>query len=100
MNYTLKELQQRVNNLIKEQGEDAHCGAWIYTKNDCYLKDNNGEFDEENTVEDSILVRRIFDDVGNIDHIYTVIQECVDEVTEEQYMNYQQELEDESPLVQ
>ena len=100
MNYTLKELQQRVNNLIKEQGEDAYCGAWIYTKNDCYLKDNNGEFDEQNTVEDSILVRRIFDDVGNIDHIYTVIQECVDEVTEEQYMLYQQELEDESPLVQ
>ena len=100
MNYTLKELQQRVNNLIEEQGEDAHCGAWIYTKNDCYLKDYNGEFDEENTVEDSILVRRIFDDVGNIDHIYTVIQECVDEVTEEQYMLYQQELEDESPLVQ
>ena len=100
MNSTLKELQQRVNNLIKEQGEDAYCGAWIYTKNDCYLKDNNGEFDEENTVEDSILVRRIFDDVGNIDHIYTVIQECVDEVTEEQYMLYQQELEDESPLVQ
>ena len=100
MNYTLKELQQRVNNLIKEQGEDAYCGAWIYTKNDCYLKDNNGEFDEENAVEDPILVRRIFDDVGNIDHIYTVIQECVDEVTEEQYMLYQQELQDESPLVQ
>ena len=99
MNYTLKELQQRVNNLIKEQGEDAYCGAWIYTKNDCYLKDNDGEFDEENTVEDSILVRRIFDDVGNIDHIYTVIQECVDENTEEQFMLYQQEL-DESPLVQ
>ena len=99
MNYTLKELQQRVNNLIEEQGEDAHCGAWIYTKNDCYLKDENGEIDEENTVEDSILVRRIFDDVGNIDYIYQVIQECVDEVTEEQYMLYQQEL-DESPLVQ
>ena len=46
------------------------------------------------------MVRRIFNDVGNIDHIYQVIQECVDEVTEEQYMLYQQELEDESPLVQ
>ena len=31
--------------------------------------------------------RRIFNDVGNIDYIYTVIQECVDEVTEEQYMD-------------
>ena len=100
MNYTLKQLQERVNNLIKEQGEDAHCGAWIYTKNDCYLTDSYDEFDEQNTVEDPILVRRIMDEVGNIDHIYTVIQECVDEVTEEQYMLYQQELEDESPLVQ
>ena len=100
MNYTLWHLQQRVNKLIEQQGEDAHCAAWIYTNEDGYLKDSYGEFDEQNTVEDSILVRRIFDDVGNIDHIYTVIQECVDEVTEEQYMLYQQELEDESPLVQ
>ena len=29
MNFTLKQLQQRVNNLIEEQGEDAYCGAWI-----------------------------------------------------------------------
>ena len=100
MNYTLKELQQRVNNLIKEQGEDAHCGAWIYTKNDCYLKDSYGEFDEQNTVEDPLIVNRIMDEVGNIDYIYQVIQESVDEGTEEQYMLYQQELQDESPLVQ
>ena len=99
MNYTLKELQQRVNNLIKEQGEDAHCGAWIYTKNDCYLKDENGEIDYDNSIEDPLIVNRIMDEVGNIDYIYQVIQESVDEVTEEQYMAYQQEL-DESPLVQ
>ena len=100
MNYTLKELQQRVNKLIENQGEDAYCAAWIYTKNDCYLKDNYGEFDEQNTVEDPLIVNRIMDEVGNIDYIYQVIQESVDEVTEEQYMLYQQELEDESPLVQ
>ena len=100
MNYTLKQLQERVNNLIKEQGEDAHCGAWIYTKSDCYLKDNNGEIDYDNSIEDPLIVNRIMDEVGNIDYIYQVIQESVDEVTEEQYMLYQQELEDESPLVQ
>ena len=94
MNYTLKELQQRVNNLIEQQGEDAHCGAWIYTKNDCHLKDEDGEIDYNNSVEDPDVIERIFDDVGNIDYIYQVIQECVDEVTEEQYMNYQQELEE------
>ena len=91
MNYTLKQLQERVNNLIEQQGEDAHCGAWIYTKEDCHLKDENGEFDYDNVVEDSDVVERIFDDVGNIDYIYQVIQECVDEVVEEQVMLQQQE---------
>ena len=85
MNYTLKELQQRVNKLIEVQGEDAHCAAWIYTQEDIHMKDENGEFDYDNEVDiASELAERIFNDVGNIDYIYQVIQECVDEVTEEQ----------------
>ena len=32
MNYTLKQLQERVNKLIENQGEDAECAAWIYTQ--------------------------------------------------------------------
>ena len=92
MNYTLKELQQRVNQLIFNQGEDAHCAAWIYTKEDCHLKDENGDFDYGNNVDDPEVIERIFDDVGNIDYIYQVIQESVDEVTEEQLMQQQQEL--------
>ena len=92
MNYTLKQLQDRITNLIEQQGEDAHCAAWIYTKHDCHLKDEDGEIDYNNSVEDAEVLERIFNDVGNIDYIYTVIQECVDEVTEEQYMLLQQEL--------
>ena len=92
MNYTLKQLQDRVNRLIEQQGENAHCAAWIYTKEDCHLKDEDGEIDYENNVEDPDVIERIFDDVGNIDYIYTVIQECVDEVTEEQMMQHQQEM--------
>ena len=99
MNYTLKQLRDRVDQLIANQGENANCAAWIYTKEDCHLKDENGEFDYDNVVEDPVVDNRIMDDVGNIDYIYQVIQECVDEVTEEQFMFYQQEL-DESPLVQ
>jgi hypothetical protein len=56
------------------------------------LKDENGEIDYDNNIEDPELVRRIFDDVGNIDYIYQVIQESVDEVVEEQWMAYQHEL--------
>ena len=92
MNYTLKQLQDRVNSMIKEQGEDAECAAWIYTKNDIHMKDEDGEVDYDIEVNDPALIARIFDDVGNIDYIYQVIQECVDEVTEENLMSLQQEL--------
>ena len=78
--------------MIAQQGEDAECAAWIYTKEDIHVKDENGEVDYDHQVENPALIRRIFDDVGNIDYIYQVIQESVDEVTEEQFMSYQQEL--------
>ena len=78
--------------MIKAQGEDAECAAWIYTKEDIHMKDENGEIDWDSEVEDPALVARIFDDVGNNDYIYQVIQESVDEITEEQWMQYQQEL--------
>ena len=92
MNYTLKQLQDRVNNLIKVQGEDAHCAAWIYTKEDVPVvvtKEGDELFPCDEHPE---LAERIFNDIGNIDYIYQVIQECVDEVTEEQVMLQQQEL--------
>ena len=92
MNYTLKQLRDRVDQLIANQGENAHCAAWIYTKEDCHLKDEDGEIDYDNVVEDPLIVNRIMDDVGNIDYIYQVIQESVDEVTEEQLILQQQEL--------
>ena len=43
MNYTLKQLQDRVNKLIEQQGEDAYCGAWIYTAEDCVIYDGNDD---------------------------------------------------------
>ena len=91
MNYTLKQLQKRVNKLIENQGEDAPCAAWIYTAEDCTIPDENDEptYPCDKHPE---LAERIFDDVGNIDYIYSVIQECVDEVTEEQFMQLQQEV--------
>jgi len=91
MNYTLQQLKDQVNTLIEQQGETAYCAAWIYTAEDCMIRDDNDEptYPCDKHPE---LASRIFNDVGNIDYIYTVIQECVDEVTEEQFMSLQQEL--------
>ena len=92
MNYTLKQLQDRVNRLVEQQGEDAYCAAWIYTAEDCMIRDEDNEPSFLPAKVNPELAERIFNDVGNIDYIYTVIQECVDESTEEQYTLHQQEL--------
>ena len=92
MNYTLKQLQERVNNLIDQQGEDAHCAAWIYTKEDCFIENDKGE-QEYPVDKHPELAERIFNNVGNVDYIYQVIQESVEEATEEQHTAYQAELD-------
>jgi len=92
MNYTLKQLQDRVTKLIEQQGEDAHCAAWIYTAEDCRIDENDDGNPNYVALNNPELAERIFDVVGNIGYIYTVIQGCVDEVTEEKFMSLQQEL--------
>ena len=91
MNYTLKQLQDKVNRMIVDQGEDAHCAAWIYSKEDIFRVDEDGEFDYF-ALDNPELVERIFYDVGDIDYIYQFIQESVDEVSEEKFMLQQQEM--------
>ena len=90
MNYTLQQLKDRVNTLIEQQGPEAYCAAWIYTAEDCAIVDDDGEHNFV-AVDDKELAEKIFNDVGNIDYIYQVIQECVDESTQEQYTLHQQE---------
>ena len=92
MNYTLKELKEDVDRLIKFQGENAHCAAWIYTAEDCTIEDVDAQTIDYVAVDNPILSRRILNEVGNMDCIYQVIHECLDEVTEEEYILYQQEL--------
>ena len=90
MNYTLKQLQQRVNQLIENYGEDAHCAAWVYTKEDILLRDEDGNVDYDNTVSDPEVIERIFNDVGNTHYIYKVIEECVAVSVVKQLMLQQQ----------
>ena len=94
MNYTLGQLQDHITKMIELQGENAPCAAWIYTAEDCMIRDEDGEVSEYPCDKYPELAERIFDEVGNIDYIYTVIQECVDEFTEEKLMLLQQELEE------
>ena len=92
MNYTLQQLRDRVNKLIEQQGEDAYCAAWVFTAENCIVYYEDTEEYHFVAEGNSELAERILSNVCDDDHIFQEIQALVDEVTEEQYMLYQQEL--------
>ena len=78
MNYSLSELKDRVNKLIEQQGEDAQCAAWIYTREDVFEIDEKG--DEVYYYEKDIdLVNDVLADTGGSDYTYQIIQETIDD---------------------
>ena len=60
---SLADLRDRVNQLIVEQGEDAPCAAFVFTKNDVFV----ANYDEGDIVEeylnaedtDEVLLERL-----------------------------------------
>ena len=66
------------------------CILWHgFTPRKIVLTDENGE-QEYVCDKHPELTERIFNDIGGNDYIYQVIQESVDEATEEQFMSLQQ----------
>lgn len=90
---TLSQLRDSVNRMIEQQGEDAPCAYWIYSKEDSYVIDENDDFQYiyDNGGEDAEAVVNALDELQEVDYVYTVIQECLDEIVEEKRMLKQQE---------
>ena len=90
---TLSQLRDAVNRMIAEQGEDAPCAYWVYSKEDAYVIDEDGEYNyiyDEGELQAEAVVNAL-DEVQEVDHIYSVIQECLDELVEEKLMQKLQE---------
>ena len=75
MNYTLKELQARVAELIEQQVEDSVCAAWIYTGEDVIKYDEDGnEIQQPKELCDTVL-KNMYD----VDYIHQVIGEAIEQ---------------------
>ena len=76
MYHTLSKLKDQVNQLIEQQGENATCASFIYTKEDVfYFEDvSNNELYLSQDDSDQVLF-----EVGNTDDIYTQIGELIDD---------------------
>ena len=85
MNRTLQQLKETVERLIEQQGADASCAAYIFTKEDVFVENDDFEqlyFGEEITnkvlndlVETVYLMEQAFDCIE--DYIGGYIAESV-----------------------
>jgi len=73
MTRTLAELRQQIDNLIKQQGENASVAAWIYTKEDVL------DYPDESVTVTEEVATKVIDSLDQYDHIYTEIFDIIDD---------------------
>ena len=73
MTRTLQQLQQSVERLIEQQGADASCAALIFTKEDVFNLDDDGNpvyCSEE-------IVDQVLDDLDGTDYLIEKAFDCI-----------------------
>ncbi len=81
-NYTLKDLKESIDLHIKDQGENALCSAWIYTKHDVIFCDEDGDL----VMHDPKTRNHVLRNLWECDYVHTVINDCID-VCIKEYQN-------------
>ncbi len=72
---TLQDLKNSIEIMIQEQGKDAPVAAWIYTQEDVFELDENGD-PMYFSIED---IGNVLNTVEEGDYIHELIGECIDE---------------------
>lgn len=73
MNRTLQQLKESVDRLIKQQGADASCAALIFTKEDVFTINDEGEevyFSEE-------VTNTVLNDLDESDYMLEQAYDCI-----------------------
>jgi hypothetical protein len=79
MNRTLSQLKESVEKLIEQQGADASCAALIFTKEDVFEMDENGDafyLSEE-------ITNKVLNDLDETDYILEKAFDFIEEFIEE-----------------
>ena len=75
MNRTLQQLKQSVEKLIEQHGADASCAAFIFTKEDVFVMNDDGEevyFDEE-------ITNKVLRNLDETDYILEQAFDCIED---------------------
>ena len=72
---TLEDLRDSVDRMIADQGKDAPCAAFVFTKDDVYSVDGDGDFIGRSPEE----TEKVLESVGDCDYVYEVIGNLIEE---------------------
>ena len=75
MNRTLQQLKESVERLIEQQGENASCAALIFTKEDVFTMDENGEevyYSEE-------ITNKVLRNLDETDYVLEQAFDCIED---------------------
>jgi len=73
--YSLKGLKERVEDLIKQQGENAPVAYWIYTSEDVLTFNDDGD----EVYYPKEVNERVLTEVHEGDYIFEQIAECIED---------------------
>ena len=76
---TLQQLKECVECLIDDQGEDAPVAYWIFTNDDVFVMDENGNPDPVSRE----IAETVLHELEDYDHIYTEIADVIEEELKE-----------------
>ena len=71
MNRTLQQLKESVDRLIEQQGAEASCAAFIFTKEDVFEMDDDN-YDEE-------VTNKVMNDLDETDYILEKAFDCIED---------------------
>jgi hypothetical protein len=71
---TLQQLKESVERLIEQQGNDAPVAYWIYTNEDVYVMDEDGNPDPVSRE----IAETVLHELDEYDHIYTEIADAIE----------------------
>lgn len=75
MSRTLSQLKQSVDRLIEQQGEDAPVAAFIFTNEDVFVMNDDGEQVRQSREIAEQVLNNVEDDY---DYLYEEIFNCID----------------------
>ena len=72
---TLQQLKESVERLIEQQGNDAPVAAFIFTNEDVFVMDEDGNPDPVHRE----IAETVLDNIEDYDYIFTEIFNCIEQ---------------------